>query len=364
MFAWLESLGTRQGIVDSLLAAILFAFAVGGIRQFGLWLWIWRDKLRFSLDGTYVGVFEDEELCSETGHRLRKLRSGLAKLAQRGSNVKIIHSIGKNKSWTLRGELVDRRHLAGIYEADDEFDTGVGSFYLLVKGDRMTGVWTGYDHENSKVSTGEYEFRKVVPMRPPFRADKRHLAEIQTVAVDVFGPGYFKDIQDELQEGELRFVLGIRQKLPRGADSPIVGFAAGYLLASSELAGLLGIPVTELPRNLASADANGTVGVLKSIAVKRDLQGRGVGYTLFEAAENQLKRLGATCVVIPAWKSPAGYNLHGILKRQDYKEFLVKPDYWKSACDKKDFSCPERSEHCVCHAVFWSKVLGTGKDVA
>jgi len=356
MPSWSWPLITTQGVTDSLAAAALFGIFITGISTVGRWLWVWRDKLRFSLDGTYLGIFEDEEKDLSNGEIRRVYRTGMAKLKQRGTKVSILHSLDKANSWSLNGDLLDRRHLAGIYKANDEFNTGVGSFYLMIEGDRMAGAWTGYDHKNGKITTGEYEFRKMIQLRPSFKADKRHWPQIRAVATSVFGPGYFKDIQQELKDGEKNFVIAVRHK----NDDAVIGFAAGYILPENELTKLLGGLPVSLNSELKAQDVDGTIGVLKSIAVLKEYHGRGVGYGLFLEAQNRLKALGANSVVVPAWKSRSKFNLNGILEKFGYSLLYTNPTYWASGCDAKEFICPERTEKgCHCQAVFYSKIVSS-----
>jgi len=350
---WLVNLASPQGVVDGLVAATVFGLTVTGASKVAQGAWAWREKLRFALDGKYLGAFEDEEKCPVTGKQIKVLRTGPATFKQNGLKVKVVHKFSQFESWTLRGDILDGRHLAGIYTSDDTYNTGVGSFYLLIKGDRMTGAWTGYDHANSKITTGEYEFRRMIDLQPAFRADKRHRAELRAIATSVFGPGYFKDIEEELQQSDGRFVLAVRPRRQR----EVIGFAAGYLLPANTLVSLLGATKADLTAELLAQDSEGTIGVLKSIAVLESQQGKGVGHALFSEAEKRLKNLGANSVLVPAWKTSARFNLQNILSKKEYKHVFSNRTYWRASCDAGEFKCPARIDACGCEALFYARIV-------
>ena len=108
--------------------------------------------------------------------------------------------------------------------------------------------------------------------------------------------------------------------------------------------------------DISYADAAGTLGVIKTIAVAPDKLGCGVGKALFCAAEGSLTNLGVNLAIVPAWFDGKGVNIAGLMKAMAYQKFTVDRHYWKQECEAGIFLCPSKSkETCVCGVEFYKR---------
>jgi hypothetical protein len=81
---------------------------------------------------------------------------------------------------------------------------------------------------------------------------------------------------------------------------------------------------------------------------------------MLEALEEYLWHCGATAIVVPAWKRRQGaVTIAGPLEAAAFRPWDTVSLYWRAACERAEFNCPDRDTACVCDAVFYLKVLAS-----
>lgn len=327
--------GLSSNVLTGLVgAAILGVFQVliGKIRNFYL-------RRKYPVAGRYLTYFEDKE----EGQKIQ--RKGVSTIQQKGRRIHGNTDLADGRRWTLDASLLSGGHVSGIYWAEAHYDQGVGSFYARISNDKMSGMWSGYDHVNGGLSAGTYNFVRMpkVKIRRARRSDR---TAVLSIADHQFGPGYVKESDVAPDAGNLVLVA-----VDAGR---VVGFAVGehrtdHLHLSPDL--------TERPKSVADANSRGCLGQIKTLAVEERYQGRGVGYELFVRMENALRKKGVDMALVPAWASPEGINIEGILNLNDYVQHSYAERHWKDECEANEFECPYKESGCRCDLVWYRKPL-------
>lgn len=299
-----------------------------------------RMERRYPISGRYLSFFEDVE-----EGKKRTVRSESV-VSQRGSAVNIVTVVSGGRSWTLDGTILSGGHISGVYSADATYDEGVGSFYLKIDRDRLDGMWNGYDHVNRTTGGGRYWFRKKLK---PNLADgtDRDVNAVLHIATEAFGIGYLPS--GSLVSDDRHFCVVAK------IESEVVGFCLGYKLQPDGLDEFMRLKPTTVPADVRYANQNDCLGIIKTIAVRRNMRGYGIGADLIKAAESRLVERGVRCVLVPAWMRSGEIFLDGILTDQDYSRWTDNPIFWKSACEGRDFDCVAYEGKCVCGVAFYRK---------
>jgi len=137
-------------------------------------------------------------------------------------------------------------------------------------------------------------------------------------------------------------------------ESMEIGFGFGYLMPAGALSLEIGEALT-LPNEVQTADHQGKIGILKTIAILPNQQRKGFGSKLVRLLANHLVKEGANQLVVPAWQAGQRINISGAMSRNGFTSFMHTALAWKTECDAKTFLCPERNESCQCNIVWYSK---------
>jgi GNAT superfamily N-acetyltransferase len=138
----------------------------------------------------------------------------------------------------------------------------------------------------------------------------------------------------------------------------VIGFATARKLGKGMLRLLLKMEEPlPVPQDVAECDDVGAVGVIQSIAVDPEFQGRGMGTKLLAQSEKMISAEACSVALVPAWKYDGTVGIHGILNKAGYQEWVEIKEYWKEDCDRGAFLCPKRTGGCVCSVVFYRKTL-------
>lgn len=301
-----------------------------------------RRKLerRFPVSGSYISFYEDIE------NGARVVVASRAEVRQSGAAVRIVNDTAEGRSWTLEGTILPGGHISGVYSADADYDEGVGAFYLRVGKNLLDGMWSGYDHVNKITTSGRYWFNRLLPVDIREAADE-DVNDILHTSGNAFGFGYVDPAHLVNDDRHFAVVAHVEKEF--------AGFCFGHLLDADGVADLVGTDVGILPDDIRLADAQGRLGVLKSIAIRRKFRGHGVGARLVAEAERRLKTLGAGCIVVPAWKVGAEIPIANLLRRADYAEWLSNDRYWRDSCEAGAFKCVAFDGACRCAATFFRK---------
>ncbi|MBS0234248.1 MAG: GNAT family N-acetyltransferase [Proteobacteria bacterium] len=294
------------------------------------------------MSGTYLSFFED----IDKGKRV--VVSSVAELKQRGKSISISNELSTGRSWTLDGTILPGGHISGVYSADATFDEGVGTFYLRIQNNDLDGLWSGYDHINRITNSGRYWFRKMksVDIENAVASD---ITDILAISTKVFGNGYLGDLDRFIDSPHSSLLVAKSKK-------KIAGFCLSYL-NPKPLEDVVDGYNGPIPDDVMHANNGGRLGLIKSIAVDPRYWRRGVGSRLFSEAENELKRLGAECAIVPAWVYRDTANIGGILKRHGYDFWFWNRTYWKHACENREFTCVKFDGQCNCSVAFYKRSL-------
>ncbi len=327
--------GLSRDLIISALGGIIVA-ATGLVYRFHQ---RWRIQRKFSLKGDYIAYYDD------LMDGLKTVVTSAAVIKQKGRNVLVHNELGSGRSWSLEGTLMDGGHISGVYSADASFDEGVGSFYLRAKNHDLDGMWTGYDHENRVVSSGRYWFRKM--LKSTIRSAKPvDVVGMLAVSASEFGSGYYGEPDIKLS-GERHVSLAAH------VNGEVCGFGLATIGNTEELRAMLRDRYGEVPASLREAANAGKLGIIKTVAVRKKEQGRGVGTKIFAELYKRLREKGAQRFIVPAWKEGDSIHIAGVIKKSGFEPLIEISDFWKSPCDAGEFRCVSRKATCNCSAVFF-----------
>ncbi|MDR2454171.1 MAG: GNAT family N-acetyltransferase [Bifidobacteriaceae bacterium] len=302
----------------------------------------WLLQRKYPVSGEYISKFED----IADGQKVTA--TAPATLRQRGRRVEGSTTMN-GRVWEISGDLTRNGYIHGIYAALDPLDQGVGNFFLRVgQGRRLDGLWSGYDSVNDTITSGRYMFFPVDPtiqVRPYRAQDKLALLKI---ADEELGRGYFDDAIVTNPEASADRFIRVAE-----SNGRVVGFAYCQV---QDWAGAEGAIRVSAPRHLRHAEA---VGCLKTVAVQRDQQGRGIGTALSRACLDEFQNRGVQALYSVAWQNRDRINMAGILERAGFTRFAQVAEYWSEESVRENYTCPAcGAPPCECPAVLYSTVLG------
>jgi len=181
------------------------------------------------------------------------------------------------------------------------------------------------------------------------RYEPRWQRQVIELATTVFGVGHLSNPWERLQQPDtLLFVAG-------DDDDSVMGFAHGCILPQGTLAEFLGPNVGDFPEDVAKADAEGNLAVIDLVAVSPEHRRKGVGYALLQAIQNALVGAGADKLIVSFKRGPGSTSVDGLMESLGYELWQKLPSYWRDACNRGDFKCVDRKDHCVCEAMLFRK---------
>lgn len=322
--------GTTKEIVVGILGGLI-VWASAGLKQF---IRNRIDRRRFPIAGEYISQFEDE-----TSHG-KIWVSAPARLKQHGLVVVGVTHMG-DKKWRLSGSIDPKGgFISGVYSAENPYDRGVGNFFLTIQPNKdLVGLWSGYDSANEKISVGGYRFHRIVSLKIS-KVSKETAAACMAIAEVQLGKDYIPE-KDFLND-DFHCVYGRMER-------DIVGFAIGKSLDRQDFINKFPKVAERLPNILPWAD---TVGMVSSVAIRQDCQGRGAGYAL---VQNVLQYLDAqSMTVMLGWSAPDGVHIAGIAHALGFTEKAIIAEYWHDDSLSKGYRCPVcGSPPCHCSAVLY-----------
>jgi len=303
-------------------------------------------KRKFPIAGEYLTYYED------IVNRKKILVSAKSTLKQKGLKITGTTWLDNNQSWTLDGSILGTGHIAGVYSADSLHDDGVGSFYLKINSTNdLEGIWSGYDNVNRKTSSGRYIFKKIEKIQI-VPAELNQVSKILELATELFGYGYVEDVESYIRDTEAFVYVALYK-------DEIIGFASGRLCEKKSLLDLTHDNNHHFlsPDILHSAE-RGTLGLIKTVGVKKEFQGRGYGSSLLVEIEKALKGININTLIVSAWVDKDKTNIGGVLKQNQYMEMFYDATYWKEDCEKNKFFCPSKVNNvCQCGTRFYKKAI-------
>lgn len=299
------------------------------------------------LGGDYLSCFDDEI----NGEIFRI--TAKAQLYDEGSLVVGETWLpGNDRSWRIEGTVSAHGYFYGIYYATDPADRGLGNFFLHILPDRkLEGLWAGYDSMNGQITSGRYSFTPAVQGLTLVKLARVHIPQVLHIADEQLGRGFVRPEDLCVEEQESSHFLGVvavDQKTSR-----ILGFGLTHVVDPSGIHSFIRWPDEKLPTSLQYA---ARIGVLKTVAVRSDCQGRGIGYAIVEQSLKELRERGVETYCSIAWKGGESTNIGGVLKNQDFRVDLEIPEYWKADSQELRYNCPQcGAPPCLCTGVILIK---------
>ncbi len=173
--------------------------------------------------------------------------------------------------------------------------------------------------------------------------------DVMALADRVLGTGYFSAPPENLATGQSCFYVCISP-----ADE-VAAFAYGEVLPADGLNAFLENRVAEIPADLAKADSEGVIGVIETVAVAPEHQGKGLGTKLLSILHDQLVGLGGDKLIASFKRGPSSRSVDKVMAKHGFEPWLELDSYLKDRCNSGEFGCVDRTEQCNCKALFFQK---------
>ena len=299
------------------------------------------------LGGHYISHFDDE-----IDGEVSRVSAKATLYNEGGLVVGETWLLGSKRSWRIEGTVSAQGYFYGIYYAIDPVDRGLGNFFLHILPDRkLNGLWAGYDSANGQITSGRYSFVPSVQNLALVRLERVHVSRVIRIADAQLGSGFISpdDLAAiEQQPDECLGIVAVDEDTAR-----IVGFGLTYIVGPSDSRRLISWPEQKIPESVGYVDR---VGILKTVAVREDYQGRGVGYAIVEESLRKLREFGVETVCAIAWKAGEKTNIGGILKNLEFFKYREVPNYWKMESEERGYECPRCGPPpCLCTGVIYLK---------
>jgi GNAT superfamily N-acetyltransferase len=92
------------------------------------------------------------------------------------------------------------------------------------------------------------------------------------------------------------------------------------------------------------------VGLVRSVAVRPDVQHHGIGTQLVSAAITALRQRGANTLVSLGWADDRGCHIAGVLLALAFQQRGVFDDFWFADSHQRGYRCPSCGGPCRCQA--------------
>lgn len=175
--------------------------------------------------------------------------------------------------------------------------------------------------------------------------------KVSALSDRVFGNGYFARPSEIAQEpGSCLYVC-------ISSDEEVIGLVYGRVLPQHGLEEFLEHRVEDIPEDLKAADASGALGVIQSVAVAPEHQGKGIGTKLLRAVHDGIVGQGADKLIVTFKRGPVDANVDGMMKALGFERWTKLPTYFKERCEQGAFACMHRRNGCSCEAIFYRKAV-------
>ena len=339
---------------------------------------------RFPIEGDYITTFED----NQGGNRVT--RKAPAELTQSGKSIQGTTWLpdANTKEWIIQGEIhEDYKYINGVYHANNPRDEGVGNFFLYINSDgSMKGLWSGYDDENDRINSGKYLFQPEVDSFSIRNLAKSDIPAVVGILDRQIGRDYISvDLfqQSIKPESDLFTLTAVSEdeslsilhriarvlfpnsqpskinssKLLQSQDTDILGFCIGALYDQEALTDYLNISTAELPEAFKVSDK---IGVVRTVAVKEELHGQGIGTELVKKCIEQCVSDNATVLCSVGWKEGGSVNIGGIMNHFGFSEEIEIEEYWYEESIDRGYLCESCGEPpCTCSAVLFARYPGS-----
>ena len=293
---------------------------------------------KYPVSGCYISNYDDEENGKKT-----QVKAPVV-LKQSGQHIHGETEFG-NRAWILDGILSEDGYLHGRYYSDNKYDKGMGNFFLKIESNgNMEGLWSGYDSANKMITSGGYNFMKMLDVKI-VPATKEVIPKLLSIAEKQLGDSYINE-NDLMPSNGATFYAAV-------SNVGSVGFANCYITDTQSF--LSRYPKIASHR-IKSLESTEKIGVLASVAVDENFKGHGIGLKLMKACLNWLKEHESRAILMTGWKSAKGVHIGGLAMRLAFEPLFEVEDYWLEDSVKNGYHCPEcGAPPCHCSAVIYIK---------
>lgn len=345
-------IGSAASVIVPLAVAVAAAILGAATTQILHLIQNRRLRLRYPIGGRFVTVYED---VTGTG---KITRNGEATLSWKHGHVSGEDLNEEGRTWKLEGTVDAAGFLAGIYRADNPYDTGNGTFFLTIEGRDMNGLWAGYDSQNHQVVSGTYTFRQC-PDGTIRRATPDEAERVVALLGDALGEFYV----DLGTVGEAIAGDGTATCLVKiDTSNRLLGAVTCYIVTPDSLDRFLPEGQGDLVNRLRVCKFNKSIGLLRSIAVAPNDRRRGVATDLTGACITWCAEHGASTMLTFAWlphtdSQQAVPQLSGVLQHTGFTRVETIDNYWTQDSQSKHYQCPVCGPTCTCAAAVYTKAI-------
>jgi N-acetylglutamate synthase-like GNAT family acetyltransferase len=152
----------------------------------------------------------------------------------------------------------------------------------------------------------------------------QHFEEVLAISEVCFGQNYLTQEQLENYSGATNLSVVYR------LNGKLIGFCLNeiYLKSNRKTAFSKSIKQTDFP-----------AGIIKTIAITPKLQQKGYGSKLLDLSVSKLAKQSIKSIYYPAWNETECDRFFLKLKKIEFNEITVIPDYWSRESVKNNYYC-------------------------
>lgn len=335
-------------VIENTLAAIIGACILGSITFI---IRRAKDKLaeqKYSLRGEYRAVYED---VLEDGSILYE--KSTIQLKQRGLKIEAVdYDEATGKDWHFSGEIDPLTgKVFGHYRTLAHGDSGLAVCIFEQKPNGvLDGFWTGYDSSIQDIDHGRYILTKRLDVKVRVAQQSDVLPVLQLLDQELG--------EDWIYAADLKKAIENDMLYIADHDGNMAGFVLMRMLKKGEFKKELKGQDYKIPRDIAMAEDNESIGFIEAIATDPAYQGKGVGTKLVAKAQSVLKKAGAEMITAMGWK-PEQVNIGPTLYAAGFKDRAEFVRFWYEESLEDDApDCPGCGKPpCECGAVLFSKAV-------
>jgi GNAT superfamily N-acetyltransferase len=345
--------GSAASVIISLVVAVVAAILGAATTQVQRLIQNRRLRRKYPIGGRFVTEYQD---VTDTG---TITRNGEATLGWKRDHISGEDlNTEEGRAWKLEGTMDATGFLAGIYRADDPYDTGNGTFFLRIEGRDMYGLWAGYDSVNRQVVSGNYTFRQR-PDGAVRRATPDEAGRVVALLGDALGESYVDlgTVEEAITgDGTATCLVEI------DSSNRLLGAVTCYIVTPDSLDRFLPEDQGDLVNSLRVCKFNTLIGLLRSLAVAPNYRRRGVATDLTEACITWCAEHGASTMMTFAWlphtdPQQAMPQLTGVLKHAGFTLVETIDNYWTQDSQSKRYQCPVCGPTCTCAAAVYARAI-------
>ncbi len=177
----------------------------------------------------------------------------------------------------------------------------------------------------------------------------RWQAKVGALADRVLGTGFFESPAQIQHDPESCVFVAIDK------EDEVAGLIRGRVLPKGGLQDFLEHRLSDIPEDLDKANAEGALGVIQTVVVAPEHQGKGIGTKLLQIVHDTVIGRGADKLIVTFKRGPRAPEVDRLMEKLGFAFWLKLETYWKRRCDLGEFACLDRGEACTCEAVFYRK---------